>query len=113
MNSPKQEEPVWEETCKPLADSAEKYLSGFCWFYFMIMYLVGFAGGSVVKNPPAMQEPQVQSLGWKDPLEKEMATYSSILAWETPRREEPGGLQSMGCKLSDSTTTNKSRFTIT
>ena len=94
MNSPKQEEPVWEETCKPLADSAEKYLSGFCWFYFMIMYLVGFAGGSVVKNPPAMQEPQVQSLGWKDPLEKEMATYSSILAWTIPWTEGPGGLRS-------------------
>ena len=36
------------------------------------------------------------SLGWEDPLEKEMATYSSILAWEIPRTEEPGGLQSMG-----------------
>ena len=39
---------------------------------------------------------QVQSLGRKDPLEKEMATHSSILAWETPQSEEPGGLQSMG-----------------
>ena len=39
-----------------------------------------------------MQETQVQSLGQEDPLEKEMATYSSILAWETPRREDPGGL---------------------
>ena len=43
-----------------------------------------------------MQETQVQSLGWDDPLEKEMATYFSILAWEIPRTEEPGGLQSMG-----------------
>ena len=42
-----------------------------------------------------MQE-MVQSLGWEDPLEKEMATDSSILAWEIPRTEEPGGLQSMG-----------------
>ena len=49
----------------------------------------------MVKNPPAMQETWVQSLGWEDPLEKEMATRSSILAWETPRTEEPGGLQSM------------------
>ena len=40
-----------------------------------------------------MQEPQVQSLGWEDPLEKEMATHSSIFAWEIPRTEEPGGLQ--------------------
>ena len=60
-----------------------------------------------------MQERQVQSPGPEDPPEKEMGTHSNILAWETPRREEPGGLQSMGCKLSDSTTTNKSRFTIT
>ena len=43
-----------------------------------------------------MQETQVQSLGWGDPLEKEMATNSSILAWEIPWTEEPDGLQSMG-----------------
>ena len=43
-----------------------------------------------------MQETQVRSLGWEDPLEKEMATHSSILAWEIPGTEEPGGLQSMG-----------------
>ena len=42
----------------------------------------GFPGGSAVKNPPAMQEMLVPSLGWEDPLEKEMATHSSILAWE-------------------------------
>ena len=42
-----------------------------------------------------MQEMQVQSLGWEDPLEKEMATLSSVLAWEIPWTEEPGGLQSM------------------
>ena len=50
----------------------------------------------IVKNPPAMQETWVQSLGWEDPLEKGMATYSSILAWRIPWTEEPGGLQSMG-----------------
>ena len=49
-----------------------------------------------VKNPPAMQETQVRFLDWEDPLEKEMATYSSILAWRIPWTEEPGGLQSMG-----------------
>ena len=43
---------------------------------------MGFLGGSVVKNPPAKQEMQILSLGQEDPLEKEMATYSSILAWE-------------------------------
>ena len=50
---------------------------------------------SVVKNSPAMQETremQVQSLGWEEPLGEEMATYSSILAWEIPWTEEPGGL---------------------
>ena len=55
-----------------------------------------FPGGSVVKNPPAMQETWVQYVGWEDPLEKEMATHSSILAWKIPWMEEPGGLQSMG-----------------
>ena len=53
-------------------------------------------GGSAVKNLPAMQETQVQSLGWEDPLEKGMATHSTILAWEIPWTEEPGGLQSTG-----------------
>ena len=46
----------------------------------------------MVKNLPAVQETQVPSLGEEDPLEKEMATYSSILAWKIPRTEEPGGL---------------------
>ena len=49
-----------------------------------------------VKNLPAMQEAWVQSLGQEDPLEKEMATHSSILAWRIPWIEEPGRLQSMG-----------------
>ena len=50
----------------------------------------------MVKNPLAMQETRIRSLGWKDPLENIMATHSSILAWRIPRTEEPGGLQSMG-----------------
>ena len=50
----------------------------------------------MVKNMPAMQETQVQSLGQEDPLEKEMLTHSRILAWEIPWTEGPGGLQSMG-----------------
>ena len=62
-----------------------------------VMNLLGsFPGGSVVKNPPAMQETWVWSLGWEDPLEKEMATHSNILAWKLQWTEEPGGLQSMG-----------------
>ena len=50
----------------------------------------------MVKNLPVIQEPWVRSLAWEDPLEKGMATHSSILAWRIPRTEEPGGLQSMG-----------------
>ena len=60
------------------------------------MYAKGFPGGSAVKNPPAMQETWVQSLGREDPLEKEMAAHSSILAWEIQWTEEPGELQSTG-----------------
>ena len=56
----------------------------------------GFPGHSAAKNLPAMQEMRVQLLHWEDPLEKETATQSSILAWETPWTEEPRGLQSMG-----------------
>ena len=50
----------------------------------------------MVKNLPAKQHTWVRSLGWEDALEKEMATHSSILAWEVPWTEEMGGLQSMG-----------------
>ena len=57
----------------------------------------------MVKNLPAMQETWVQSLGWEDPLEKEMAAYSSILTWRIPWTEEPAKLQSMGSQESDST----------
>jgi len=64
---------------------------------------VGFSGAQSVKNLPAMQETQVWSLGQKDPLEKEMATHSSILAWEIPWTEKPGRLQSMGLQESDVT----------
>ena len=63
----------------------------------------GFPDGSVVKNSPAMQETQetqLQSPGWEYPLGEEMATYSSILAWEIPWTEEPGGLQSRGSQKS-------------
>ena len=55
----------------------------------------------MVKNLPAMQEAQVRRLDQEDPLEKEMATHSSILAWRIQWTEEPGGLQSMGGKKSD------------
>ena len=67
---------------------------------------MGFPSGSMVKNSPAMQKPQemwVPFLGREDPLEKEMATHSSILAWRIPRTEEPGRLQAMGSQESDTT----------
>ena len=57
----------------------------------------------MVKTLPAMQETQVRSLGREDPLEGEMATHSSILAWEIPRTEELGRLQSVGSQESDTT----------
>ena len=59
---------------------------------------MGFTVGSVVKNPPAMQEAQVQSLDGEVPLEEGMATHSNILAWKISWTEEPGGLQSTGLK---------------
>ena len=62
----------------------------------VIMSHPGFPGISVVKSQAAMQKMRVQYLGWEDPLEKEMATRSTILAWEIPWTQEPGGLQSMG-----------------
>ena len=63
-------------------------------FTFLI-WVGGFPGGSVVKNLPVKQETWVRSLGREDSLEKEMATHSSILAWEIPWTEKPGGLQFM------------------
>ena len=67
-----------------------------CCYCFKLDKRMSFSGGSVVKNLPAMQETQVWSLGQENPLEKEVATHSSILAWKILCTEEPGGLQSMG-----------------
>ena len=61
---------------------------------------MGFPADSVVKNSPAVQEMQVPSLIQEDPLEKEMAAHSNILAWEMPWAEEPGELQSKGVQKS-------------
>ena len=65
---------------------------------FRAMHAMGWASlvAQTIKNLPAMQEPQVRSLGWEDPLGKGMATDSSILAWEIPWTEEPGRLLPMG-----------------
>ena len=86
-------------------------LSDFTFFYFLYMLCLNALfhlnldnfrrfGASLVaqlvKNLPAVQETRVRFLGWEDPLEKEMATHSSILAWKISWTEGPGGLQSMG-----------------
>ena len=62
---------------------------------YPLQYSQAYLVAQTVKNPPAMRETWVQSLGWENPLEKGMATHSSILAWRIPWIEEPGGLQSM------------------
>ena len=64
---------------------------------------LSFPGDSVVKNPPAKQEPRVQSLGQENTLEKKMATHSRIPPWEIPGIGEPGRLQALGSQESDMT----------
>ena len=67
----------------------------------------------MVKNLPVMQETQIWSLGWEDPLEEGMATHSSIPGWRIPWTEEPGGLQSTGLhRVGHDTATNKWIFRI-
>ena len=60
-------------------------------------------GAQLVENLPAVQETQVPSLGWGDPLDEDMTAHSNILAWRIPWTEEPGGLQSTGSQESDTT----------
>ena len=74
----------------------------FC-LYSSLAGRVLFIAPQSVKYPPAMQETWVRSLGQEDPLEEGTVTHSSILAWEIPWTEEPGGLQSMGSQESDTT----------
>ena len=64
-------------------------------FSHYLFNTMGSPGGSVVKNPHAMQERWVRSLSRENPLEKEMGTHSSVLAWRIPWTEKPGGLQSI------------------
>ena len=81
-------------------------VGAFCWEGEQKNGMIGlFPGGSMVKNMPAMQEMWVWSLGQDDPLKKETATLSSILAWKIPWTEEPGGLQSTVLQKSQSDTT--------
>ena len=80
--------------------------------YIRTFDFTGFLGGSVVKNLPAKQETQVESLDREDSLEKEMTTHSSVLAWEIPWPEEPEGLWPMGSQRvgHDSATNNNRLF---
>ena len=81
------------------AGSSPLVLPGKLLLYMWVINYVGFRVSPVaqrLKHLPAMQETWVWSLAWENPLEKEMATHSSILSWRIPRMEEPGGLQSTG-----------------
>ena len=84
------------EESSGLTDSSSELFASFV--------CLGFPDGSAVKNLPAMQETWAGFLGWKDPLEEEMATHSSILAWRIPWREESRGPQSMGTRPSTHST---------
>ena len=70
----------------------------YIYLYYIIVLITQLSSlvAQMVKHLPTVRETQVQSLGWEDLLEKEMATHSSILAWKIPWMEEPGRLQSMG-----------------
>ena len=71
----------------------------FYYFKFVPTFIyTAFLMAQTVKHLPAMRETWVRSLGWEEPLEKEMATYSSTLAWKIPWMEEPGRLQPIGSK---------------
>ena len=96
---------VSQQECglKPCSLHRKRHLEVFILFWWLDQLkhqfgklIIGFLVNSV-KNLPAVQETWVRSLRWEDPLEKEMANHSSILAWKIPWTEEPGGLQSMGC----------------
>ena len=74
--------------------STQAYTHTHVYIHIVLQVCVASLVAQTVKHLPAMWETQVQSLGLEDPLEKEMATHSSILAWRIPWTEEPGGLQS-------------------
>ena len=78
------------------SDEQSTWITSFQCYNHPVKYILGFPGGSDGKESVYNVEIWVQSLGWEDPLEKGIATHSSILAWRIPWTEEPGGLQSMG-----------------
>ena len=75
----------------------------FALYVLLLALREGFPGGSVLKDPPVKARDSGLIPGWEDPLEEEMATHSSILAWEIPWAEEPDKLQSMGSHKMDTT----------
>ena len=83
-------------TPRPTQHSQPPLLCSLYVFFIAPNMLKASLVAQMVKCLPTMWETQVRSLGWEDPLEKEMATHSSTLAWKIPRTEEPGRLQSMG-----------------
>ena len=85
--------PLLQQTCPGEVPSPSYRL--LCMSFTLHMTLLGISAGSVVKDSPAMQEMQFRSLGWVDPLEKKMATHSSILVWRIPWTEETGGLHTV------------------
>ena len=85
--------------CNPFPNLVVQPRARVTFFWWETLYHQASPITQWVKNPPTMQETQeawVWSLGWKEPLEKEMATHFSVLAWKSPWTEEPGGLQSTG-----------------
>ena len=82
----------------PISQTFVLVLTRVIWLQFSHIYAIKWASlvAQMVKNLPTMQETRFQSLGLEDPLEKAIATHSSILAWRIPWTEEPGGLQSIG-----------------
>ena len=96
--------------CHPQDPTGVTPTGGHCcvpaWFNFLHCSTIiwGFPGATVIKNPLANAadvRDEVQSLGWEDPLEEEMAIHPSVLAWSIPRTEQPGGLQSLGSQRVD------------
>ena len=77
------------------------------YFFSMSSFITQNRKAQLVKNPPVVQETQVQSLGGEDPLKKEMATHPSILAWKIPWAESVAGYSPWGCKASDTTKVTK------
>ena len=83
----------WVKNSLAMQDTQEMWVWSLGWAE---NNMKGVPGGSAVKSLSAKQKTQIRSLGWEDPLEEEMATHSSILAWKIPPTEEPGGLRSKG-----------------